>query len=164
MKADLTGRGVAMQPGIGALQLRQNLLMQGGARTPEWSAAVPGQPTVQIYQTGSIIVVCWTSAAARPGTFVIATGPNPDKAKLQEIPKKQLPVKGARVFADATSAPWVATSRVVPTFITRFAKQYGWQLVHTEGNCYLFGYQGTWAGLDDAVRTAGQFEQALASG
>jgi hypothetical protein len=165
MQADLAARGFPVQPGGSALQIPTNRLMHGGNKPPEWSAAVPGRPALQIYGFGGVTVVAWWTAVQRPAAFVV-TGPaggNPDPSWLQEFPRKQLPVKEVKLFVNSPEAvPWILSCSILHTFAQRFHKQPGWCFVHSAGACYLFTYQGIWAGLDDAMQTAARFEQTLA--
>jgi hypothetical protein len=165
LNTDLAARGIPIQPGAGALQVPPNRLMIGGDKPPQWSAAVPGQPFVQVYGFGSWVIAAWRVARPRPGAFVVTwmNGSNPDRARLQEVPRKQLPVKGVRLFASAPELThWVMSAPILPTFAQRFGKERGWHFVYVDGVGYLFSAESHWAGLDDVMQTAARFEQAIA--
>jgi hypothetical protein len=164
MQSDLATRGIAVQPGAGALQLPPTRLVFGAPKPPEWSAAIGGPHLLHLYGFGGYVVAAWRAATPRPGTFVVAwvNGPNPDRRLLQKVPKKQLTAKNVAVYASAPEvAQWIVASPILPAFAQRAGKERGWHLVYADGLCYLYSSMGGWTGFDDVIATVTSMAAAI---
>jgi hypothetical protein len=164
LQADLATRGIAVQPGAGALQMPPTRLVFGAPKPPEWSAAIGGPHLLHIYGFGGYVIAAWRATTPRPGSFMVtwANGANPDRRLLQKVPKKQLPVKNVAVFSSSPEVTqWILASPILAAFAHRAGKERGWHLVYTEGLCYAYSTQGGWTGFDDVIATVTSLAGAI---